>query len=159
MRPRRASGIVPSILLVAVQSIAGLDDSAVAEVPEVKESSPQFSGKSIPDPPDQHKASTSPSTRVPPAQVADFALLFKQGLADPRGCELPGHSGDHGKAGQWATPAWSPAHGWVLPAMGVRPATVRDLLERARLPHRLRRRRVGLKADILDGIRHPDEDQ
>ncbi len=41
----------------------------------------------IPDPPQQHAAWAPPETKLPSALVSATAMLFEQGMADPRGCE------------------------------------------------------------------------
>ena len=65
-----------------------------------------LSEQTIPEPPRQKEAWKPPATKVPDNFVKAAALLFEQGLADPRGCEYRAielTDGTH-------------AHGWVLPA-------------------------------------------
>ena len=60
----------------------------------------------FPEPPRQKDAWKPPASKVPAEFVKAAALLFEQGLTDPRGCEY--------RAVELTTGA--PAHGWVLPA-------------------------------------------
>jgi hypothetical protein len=66
-----------------------------------REDTPRF-----PEPPRQKDAWKPPATKVPDDFVKAAALLFEQGLADPRGCEY--------RAVELAT--GERTHAWVLPA-------------------------------------------
>ncbi len=46
-----------------------------------------FTGKSIPDPPQQKQPWTPPRTKLPRFLVSATSALFEQGMADPRGCD------------------------------------------------------------------------
>ena len=48
---------------------------------------PRFEGAKVPDPPRQADPWTAPETKLPRFLVNSTALLFEQGMADPRGCE------------------------------------------------------------------------
>ena len=76
--------------------------------------SPKFDGTALPEPPLQHQAWTAPSATLPATLVSAVDLLYRQGVADPRGCEYrevevvvgsvwSGDGGIH------------KVHGWVLP--------------------------------------------
>ena len=53
-----------------------------------RRASPLFSGKELPRPPQQDAAWSSPDADLPANYVSATQLLFEQGLADPRGCEI-----------------------------------------------------------------------
>ncbi|MFL5240855.1 MAG: hypothetical protein ACJ8FY_01990 [Gemmataceae bacterium] len=55
--------------------------------PRVEEPSPLFTGKVIPEPPQQKAKWQPPDNELPKEFVDAATLLFDQGLADPRGCE------------------------------------------------------------------------
>ena len=80
--------------------------SARRSYPAVREPSPPVADKTLPEPPRQKEAWKPPATKVPDAFVKAAALLFEQGLADPRGCEYRVVELANGGS----------AHGWVLPA-------------------------------------------
>src|SRR6185436_6273925 len=69
----------------------------------------------LPQPPQQNAAWQRPESKLPPKLVAAVELLFKQGMADPRGCEyrrievVVGNVWNGGGQGLVT-------HGWVLPA-------------------------------------------
>lgn len=48
---------------------------------------PPPKASTIPVPPEQHTPWVAPATKLPKFLVADVALLFEQGMADPRGCQ------------------------------------------------------------------------
>src|SRR5262245_37547524 len=60
----------------------------------------------FPEAPRQQEAWKPPASKVPDEFVKAAALLFEQGLADPRGCEYRAVELTSGKR----------THGWVLPA-------------------------------------------
>lgn len=70
-------------------------------------------GAAIPAPPRQDDPWRSPATRLPRFLAGASALLFQQGLADPRGCDY--RSIEIGKGPLWSGPVMK-THGWVLPA-------------------------------------------
>ena len=84
---------------------------------DVNEPSPLFTGKSIPEPPLQKAKWTPPTTTVPKEFVEAAALLFADGLADPRGCE---YREIYVTFGTWGTGTGDGGvqltHGWVLPS-------------------------------------------
>jgi len=67
-------------LLVPLIALAGLG----AQLPR---QAAKFTGKSIPDPPNQKVLWTPPATKLPPFLVTATSALFDQGMADPRDCE------------------------------------------------------------------------
>ena len=69
---------------------------------------PDFAGAAIPDPPEQGRPWTPPATKLPRFLTKATALLFEQGVADPRGCEY--REVDLGDATLLTT------HAFVLPA-------------------------------------------
>lgn len=80
-----------------------------------RKASPHFQGKEIPEPPQQRLPWTPPSSSLPSNYISAATLLFKQGLADPRGCdyrEIEVGTGEiwQGDGGIMKT------HGWVFPA-------------------------------------------
>jgi hypothetical protein len=86
-----------------------------ATVPrEARKCFPRFSGKELPPPPKEHSAWTPPASSLPTNYVTATALLFEQGMADPRDC-------DYREIGVGTGSAWSgdggvvKTHGWVLP--------------------------------------------
>jgi len=77
--------------------------------------SPHFRDTVLPTPPQQHAPWVAPKSALPASFVSSVAILFAQGLADPRGCayrtiEVSTGSCWEGDAGVVKT------HGWVLPA-------------------------------------------
>ncbi len=93
-RPSRGRFVFCSTLIVvAVVAFFLIPHSALKAVPDrprkVQEfrRAPRFSGKSIPDPPHQGQPWTPPATRLPKFLITATAILFDQGVADPRGCE------------------------------------------------------------------------
>ncbi|WP_406698713.1 hypothetical protein V5E97_07485 [Singulisphaera sp. Ch08] len=66
-----------------------------------------FEGKRIPDPPAQGQPWTAPATTLPTFLVTATALLFEQGVADPRGCDY--------RSVEISSYATVEAHGFVLP--------------------------------------------
>ncbi len=75
---------------------------------------PNFAGPVVPTPPQQHAPWPKPPTTLPAALVDDTALLFDQGVADPR-------SGEYRAVGVltgdcWGGTAVTDTHAWVLPA-------------------------------------------
>jgi hypothetical protein len=70
---------------------------------------PRFEGDRLPVPPQQNAPWSPPKTSLPENVVTAAALLFHQGLPDPRGCEY--------RAVELGGTAWILAtHAWVLPA-------------------------------------------
>jgi hypothetical protein len=95
-------------------------DLAQARIPHVDKPSPLFTGKQIPEPPQQQKPWRAPAHKIPGELVKLNEELFKLGFADPRGCEyrvitVTIGSVWTGDAGTFET------HGWVLPADGKSP--------------------------------------
>ncbi|MEO6052572.1 MAG: hypothetical protein ABIP97_01025, partial [Chthoniobacterales bacterium] len=75
---------------------------------------PKFEGNSIPLPPEQSKPWTPPTTKIPPDGLSAIAELFKQGLADPRGCEYREIEVVTGTCSGFFQIIKT--HGWVLPS-------------------------------------------
>jgi hypothetical protein len=80
-------------------------DVAWGQSPRANEPTRQ-SEETIPEPPQQKEAWKPPACKVPDDFVKAAAMLFEQGLADPRGCEYRAVELTFG----------GPVHGWVLPA-------------------------------------------
>ncbi len=78
----------------------------VLAVPVLFTSLAQGETPKIPEPPHQKDAWKPPASKVPEDFVKAAALLFEQGLADPRGCEYRVVGLTNGGS----------VHGWVLPA-------------------------------------------
>jgi len=105
----KRKGITSLIIILLVCS------AIEARVPQVDSPSPLFTGKEIPEPPQQGKAWLGPADKVSGDLVKLNEELFKLGFADPRGCEyrvitVTLGSVWTGDAGTFET------HGWVLPA-------------------------------------------
>ena len=77
-----------------------------------------LAGNSIPTPPQQAATWKAPETKLSKEFVSATATLFRQGLADPRGCEYREIEVVVGSF----EPPWSDTilktHGWVLPDAG-----------------------------------------
>lgn len=82
-----------------------------------RDPSHHFTGKTIPEPPQQHAKWTPPDSRVPQEFVEAATLLFEQGLADPRGCEYREITVRFGleREGEESNPGIRQWHGWVIP--------------------------------------------
>jgi hypothetical protein len=88
---------------------------AWGDIPIVLEPSPLFTGKSIPEPPQQHAKWEPPKSKVPKWLVSATTHLFDHGLADPRGCEYRDIAVTTGSC--WTGDAGVVrTRGWVLPA-------------------------------------------
>ena len=68
----------------------------------------------LPVPPRQHRRWSSPKTKLPDAFVDATRVLFRQGLADPRGCDYREITVPVGSC--WGYTTAVKTHGWVLPA-------------------------------------------
>jgi hypothetical protein len=93
------------------QSFLGM--GGITTIPE-RMVSPHFTGSELPQPPRQKTPWSAPASSLPTHYVSATALLFEQGLADPRGCdyrEIEVGTGEiwRGDGGIVKT------HGWVLP--------------------------------------------
>jgi hypothetical protein len=87
----------------------------VARVPNVDRPSPLFTGKEIPEPPQQGKPWLAPVGKVSDKLVRLNEELFKLGFADPRGCEYRVITVTTGSV--WTGDGGTvETHGWVLPA-------------------------------------------
>ncbi|MHC4202194.1 MAG: hypothetical protein ACYSU0_19560, partial [Planctomycetota bacterium] len=87
---------------------------ALAVVLATRTTSPAFTGKRIPPPPEQDAPWSPPETRLPEGLVSAVKVLFDQGLADPRGCEYRQIELQTGNC--WSGDAGiRRTHGWVLP--------------------------------------------
>jgi hypothetical protein len=61
--------------------------AVIASAAQQYRSAPKFEGKMIPEPPSQGQPWTAPETKLPKFLVTATAMLFEQGVADPRACE------------------------------------------------------------------------
>ena len=80
---------VTNALLAAsvVLATLGLAGPAHAQGPAEFRRTPMFTQGVVPDPPEQKRPWTAPVTKLPRFLPRAAALLFEQGVADPRGCE------------------------------------------------------------------------
>jgi len=79
-----------------------------------RKASPLFHGTRLPVPPRQHSRWKLPETGLPTNYVSATALLFEQGLADPRDCEY--RVVEVGTGEVWGGDGGVvETHGWVLP--------------------------------------------
>jgi hypothetical protein len=77
--------------------------------------SPPFTGKALPEPPQQKEPWTPPKTTLPESVVTATRALFDAGLADPRGGEY--RVIEVGTGSCWSGDARTVrTHGWVFPA-------------------------------------------
>lgn len=104
MRKLLVSGLALSLLAPAAGAAAG-----------EHRASPRFEGKSLPVPPHQNARWRPPETKLPKVFVTAAEVMFKHGLADPRGCEY--RQIEVGTGSCWSGDAGvKRTHGWVLPA-------------------------------------------
>ncbi len=80
---------------------------------------PPFAGPALPVPPRQHDPWPRPATTLPAALVDATALLFDQGMADPRGGEYRAVSVVTGNP--WNGAGVTTTRAWVLPAAALSP--------------------------------------
>ena len=71
----------------------------IVTTPERK-ASPIFTGKALPQPPQQHSVWSAPNSNLPTNYLTATDLLFEQGFADPRGCKY--QEIEVGTGGVWA---------------------------------------------------------
>jgi len=93
-----------------------LDQPATAGEPptigKIAQPPPKVEPEKIPIPPQQNTPWTPPTTTLPAVVVSAITDLFKDGLADPRGCE-------YREIEIRESPNWTlKTHGWVLPETG-----------------------------------------
>lgn len=81
------------------------------------QAAPRFQGKNLPLPPQQTQPWTVPETKLPPLASKAIADLFKDGLADPRGCEYREIEVETGSCWHGYGAVVKTA-GWVLPGEG-----------------------------------------
>ena len=80
-----------------------------------RQASPPFLGKSLPQPQKQNSAWATPASNLPTNYVTATALLFEQGLADPRGCDY--REIEVGTGNVWdGDGGVVKTRGWVLPS-------------------------------------------
>jgi hypothetical protein len=104
---------VPTTML---PSRSMLTMGGIATSPQ-RQVSPPFSGKTLPLPPKQNSAWAAPESNLPTHYVTATALLFEQGLADPRGCDY--REIEVGTGNVWGGDGGVvKTHGWVLPGHG-----------------------------------------
>jgi hypothetical protein len=77
---------------------------------------PKLEGQSIPNPPRQKEPWTPPQTKLPRFLVSATAVLFEQGVADPRGCDYRIIDVTVGSV-RANGPGTTRTHGWVFPPM------------------------------------------
>jgi hypothetical protein len=102
---------------------------------------------SLPEPPRQRLAWEPPRVSLPEKLVTATARLFKQGLADPRGCEYREVEVASGNVGGWVSRIKT--HAWVLPA-APQPGGRRFAVGWNGLVYPLER--VGEKADLRQDV-------
>lgn len=96
--------------VVPARSFLGM--GGITTTPERK-ASPQFSGTELPAPPEQKSPWTAPVSSLPTNYVTATAILFDQGMADPRG-------GDYREIEVGTGNVWTgdggvvKTHGWVF---------------------------------------------
>ena len=95
-------------MVVAAASVLG------QQQPEPRQAT-RVEGATMPDPPRQNEPWRAPATTLPRFLAGASALLFEQGLADPRGCDY--RSIEIGDGNLWSGPVMK-THGWVLPPRG-----------------------------------------
>jgi hypothetical protein len=79
-----------------------------------RKASPLFMAKELPQPPEQHSSWSAPNSNLPANYLTATALLFEQGLADPRGCRY--REIEVGTGSVWSGDGGvAKTHGWVLP--------------------------------------------
>jgi len=91
----------PNLIAASLVCLAALPGADVYRL------APIFTGKSIPDPPEQGKPWTSPETKLPGFFKTAAGLLFDEGGADPRGCEY--------RDVEVGAERIIKTHGWVFP--------------------------------------------
>ncbi len=93
-------------LVVPTASVRG------QQQPEPRQAT-RVGGATMPDPPRQNEPWRAPATTLPRFLAGASALLFEQGLADPRGCDY--RSIEIGDGNLWSGPVMK-TRGWVLPS-------------------------------------------
>ena len=85
--------------------------------------SPHFAGNKLPQPPQQETEWSPAGASLPTNYVNATALLFEQGMADPRGCDY--REIEVGTGDIWSSDGGVvKTHGWVLPSKGGQPFAV-----------------------------------
>jgi len=85
----------------------------IVSTPE-RQASPSFTAKALPQSPEQYSAWSAANANVPANYLTATALLFEQGLADPRGCKY--QEIEVGTGSAWSGDGGViKTHGWVLP--------------------------------------------
>jgi hypothetical protein len=88
----------------------------IVTAPERK-ASPLFTGRELPRPPKQKSAWPASGANLPTNYITATELLFKHGLADPRGCDY--REIEIGTGNVWGGDGGVvKTHGWVLPGRG-----------------------------------------
>jgi len=97
--------------LISDGSTIGMEGSNVSPT---QKASPFFEGSGLPQPPQQGAAWSLPTTTLPTNYLTAAALLFQQGMADPRGCEY--REIEVGTGSIWRGDGGVvKTRGWVLP--------------------------------------------
>lgn len=104
--------LYPAAIMVVMMWLAGAIFAA-----EQQRYSPPFEGEGLPEPPQQAEPWSPPAppeTDLPETLLSATEVLFRQGLADPRGCEY--REIEVGTGSVWSGDAGLLAtHAWLLP--------------------------------------------
>ena len=112
------AGTVPATNSTAsvVPQRSMLTMGGIVTTPERK-ASPLFSGNELPPPPRQKDKWATPMSSLPTNYVSATALLFEQGLANPRDCDY--REIEVGTGSPWSGDGGVVnTHGWLLPNQG-----------------------------------------
>jgi len=111
VRAHSFAGIALLVCVVLVLVGLPMERAAAARL----KASSHFKGTHIATPPQQDSPWQAPSMKLPKVFVSATVVLFRQGLADPRGCEYREIEVATGSC--WSGDAGvHKVHGWVLPA-------------------------------------------
>ena len=100
-----------SVSLLPARSM--LTMGGIVTTPDRKPS-PAFTAKALPPPPEQRSAWSAANSNLPTNYLSATAILFEQGLADPRGCKY--QEIEVGTGSVWSGDGGVvKTHGWVLP--------------------------------------------
>jgi hypothetical protein len=119
-------------------------------------SNPGCAGDALPAPPRQAAAWTAPPTKLPKKVVSAAETLFRQGLADPRGCpycaiELDGDCFLGREAAAVST------HGWLIPASNAHGPRFAICWNGVAYPLLASGKPANLRADVRDAIQAGEE--
>lgn len=108
--------------------------------------------ESIPTPPQQAAAWHAPKTKLPKEWVSAAETLFRQGLADPRGCSYCAIELDAGSCLSSAGGVVS-THGWLIPADDAKGQRFAICWNGVVYPIVASGQPADLRADVLDAIK------